>query len=111
MKPINVSDFTEFPGPRFEKHGPFSGERFRREILLNAIAENAGNICINLDGVIGYGSSFLEEAFGGLIRDGIPDEIARQIAENIVSDTDPSLKLEIQNYIQDAIANKNKIKS
>jgi hypothetical protein len=64
-------DFSRFPGGRFERHGPFSGERFRKELLVPALqwarSEN-GLVVVLLDGVAGYAGSFLEEAFGGLIR-------------------------------------------
>jgi hypothetical protein len=45
----------------------FSGERFREEFLRPILtAEN--KITVEIDGTEGYGSSFLEEAFGGLVR-------------------------------------------
>ena len=44
---------------------------FRDEILypkfMEAI-ENGEELIVNLDGGYGYGSSFLEESFGGLVR-------------------------------------------
>lgn len=69
-KIISVAeDFSRFPAGRFYTDGLFSGERFRTEILLPAIREGASTILIDLDGTAGYGSSFLEEAFGGLVRE------------------------------------------
>lgn len=64
-------EFSMTPGGRFKKHGPYSGEAFRdgvlRDLLQRAI--NSGDrLVVELDGTAGYGSSFLEEAFGGLIR-------------------------------------------
>ncbi|MAE23421.1 DUF4325 domain-containing protein [Pseudomonas chengduensis] len=105
---VNVVDFSEFPGPRYEQHGPNSGERFRREVLLEAISKKPEKIIVNLDGVLGYGSSFLEEAFGGLIRDGVQSEVALEIANNLISEIDPSLKIEITEYIKEAIEHRNK---
>lgn len=101
MNTIKVADFTEFPGPRFAELGPGSGEQFREEILIPAIQREKGSICVDLDGTMGYGSSFLEEAFGGLIRAGVKPEIAKGIGENLLSEDDPSLILEIQGYIAD----------
>jgi hypothetical protein len=68
MKTINVAkDYSRFPAGRFRTDGPYSGERFREELLAPAL--NAAEIVeVNLDGVSGFGSSFLDEAFGGLIR-------------------------------------------
>jgi len=59
-------DFTPYPGPRYIKQGPNSGERFRKKVLVPAL-EKAESIVVDLDGTTGFGSSFLDEAFGGLI--------------------------------------------
>ena len=61
---------------------------------------------IDLDGGYGYGSSFLEEAFGGLIRD--LDEDYKQALEiiQIKSNDEPSLIEDITKYIKDALAKK-----
>ncbi|CBJ37918.1 conserved protein of unknown function [Ralstonia solanacearum CMR15] len=63
-------DYTDTPAGRNRTDGPFSGERFRDEILAPALRH--GEVEVDLDGVLGFGSSFLEEAFGGLIRLGFP---------------------------------------
>lgn len=63
-------DFSESPAARYRHEGPNSGQRFREELLYPALVENE-KVVVNLDGAIGYGSSFLEEAFGGLIRAGL----------------------------------------
>lgn len=99
---IRVLDFSEFPGPRHEHIGPFSGQRFREEVLLPAIKEHGiSNISIDLDGTAGYGSSFLEETFGGLIRDGIPYSETLSLCDRIKSEEDPSLIAEVRSYIND----------
>lgn len=74
MKYINLSiakDFSDTPGGRYIKQGPFSGEEFRERLLepqyLKALKENC-KLMINLDGCMGYPSSFLDESFGGLAR-------------------------------------------
>ncbi len=103
MKTIFVKDFSEFPGPRFRSIGPDSGEEFRETVLIPAIQENGiENISVNLDGTCGYGSSFLEEAFGGLVRMKIIDrKQASELIANLVSDEDPSLIEEIKSYLLD----------
>ena len=66
-------EFSRYPGPRYRQHGEFSGEQFRDELLIPALkrAIAAGDVLtVVLDDVAGYGSSFLEEAFGGLLRSG-----------------------------------------
>lgn len=60
-------DFTKTPIGRYREDGPFSGQVFREDILIPALKEN-DSVIIDLSGVEGYGSSFLEEVFGGLIR-------------------------------------------
>lgn len=68
--------------------------------------KKAEKLKIDLDGGYGYGSSFLEEAFGGLIRD--LDEDYKQALEiiQIKSNDEPSLIEDITKYIKDAIAKK-----
>lgn len=59
-------DFSRNPAGRYRKDGRFSGEVFREDVLVPKLSK--GSICVILDGTDGYGSSFLEEAFGGLVR-------------------------------------------
>jgi hypothetical protein len=67
-KDINIAkEFSDTPAGRYRRDGPYSGERFRDEILYPALQEY-DRVVVNLDGALGFGSSFLEEAFGGLIR-------------------------------------------
>ncbi len=65
-----AKDFTDTPGGRNRTDGPYSGERFRDDVLVPALER--GEVEVDLDGVLGFGSSFLEEAFGGLVRRGFP---------------------------------------
>jgi hypothetical protein len=77
-------DFSRRPGGRYAKLGPNSGEAFRR-VLAPAVRdaiENAGRLVILLDGAAGYPVSFLEEAFGGLVRvEGFAPEDLRQVLD------------------------------
>lgn len=102
MRVIKVSDFSKFPGPRYKKLGKFSGEEFRESVLIPAISDGVDDLEINLDGVFGYGSSFLEEAFGGLVRAGIKADTMRKLISN-VSSKDPSLVVEIKDYVESQI--------
>jgi hypothetical protein len=99
---LNVVDFTKFPGPRFKKLGPGSGEEFRDDYLIPAIKEHGSNIDLNLDGAAGYGSSFLEEAFGGAVRLKVSPEILLEILKDVQCDDEPTLKEEIIGYVSDA---------
>lgn len=68
MKKIDIGkDFTDTPLGRYASDGSFSGERFRDEYLLPALKGDE-QVSVIIDDVEGYGSSFLEEAFGGLVR-------------------------------------------
>lgn len=61
------SAFSRFPGPRYRRQGPNSGEQLRETILVPAL-RGSRKIFVDLDGTAGFGSSFLDEAFGGLVR-------------------------------------------
>ena len=97
---INIGkDFSRYPAGRYETDGPFSGELFRSKFLVPALNKDE-HIVIELDDTAGYGSSFLEEAFGGLIRLGYTE---KQINLNLsFKSDDPSLLEEIEEYIHDA---------
>ncbi len=95
---INVAkDYTRFPAGRYKSDGPFSGERFREELLAPAL-EKTDVIEVELDGVAGYGSSFLDEAFGGLVRGKVVTsaEAPKRIR---LQATDESLVNEILSYM------------
>ncbi|HCR4037705.1 TPA: STAS-like domain-containing protein [Morganella morganii] len=102
MKTIFIKDFSRFPGPRYKHLGEFSGEEFRDDILVPELIANNGDIEVNLDGVFGYGSSFLEETFGGLSRCEIDKNLILKLRENIVS-SDESIKQEVISYINDSL--------
>lgn len=62
-----ANDFSEFPGGRYRSDGDASGEAFREDFLIKSI-KKFNKVQIILNGTAGYGSSFLEESFGGLVR-------------------------------------------
>jgi len=68
MKTIKIAtDYSDTPLGRYPSDGEYSGERFREEFLRPALQDN-DKVVVDIDGVEGYGSSFLEESFGGLVR-------------------------------------------
>jgi hypothetical protein len=75
-----ASDFSDTPGGRYKRLGPASGEEFRDRLVK--VLEAGNDLTIIVDGVEGYGSSFLEEAFGGLVRLGRwkYDDLQRRIS-------------------------------
>lgn len=99
-----AKQYTEIPGPRFKKEGEFSGEDFREtvlKVLVRQAQQASEKILIDLDGGYGYPTSFLEEAFGGLIRE-LKDKELNNIFE-FKSDEEPLLIGEIKKYIQEAM--------
>lgn len=101
MATISVAkDFTRYPAGRYKVNGSTSGEAFRERFLEEPLRRGE-SLVIELDGTVGYGSSFLEEAFGGVVRrlGRAPEEILRHLT--IVS-ADPTLAAEIRQYIIEA---------
>lgn len=103
MIKINIAtEYTKTPGGRFSSEGEYSGEDFRDKMLLPKYmeaVEKKEKLIINLDGGYGYGSSFLEEAFGGMARKFKDFDISKL---EIISDEEPQLINDILNYISDA---------
>lgn len=102
---LSIRDFTEYPVPRYKRWGYGSGEEFRESVLKPALTDVSidkdGNIVltIDLDGTKGYSSSFLEEAFGGAVREKLDVDRVKFISE------DRSLVKEILDYIDEAKTN------
>lgn len=102
-KTLKVKDFTETPGPRFERQGESSGEAFRQKYLAPAFNDAVRNeevLLVDLDGTAGYATSFLEEAFGGLVRE-FGGELVRKHLQYRCTD-EPYLEEEIGLYISEA---------
>jgi hypothetical protein len=100
-KIITISrDFSRYPAGRFRTDGPWSGQKFREELLIPALRD-FDHVIIQMDGARGYGSSFLEEAFGGLIRVErlTLDELKQKLE---IRASDRSLHLEIWENIEKA---------
>ncbi len=95
-----AKDFTEYPAGRFLRESEFSGEAFLEKILFPAL-DSYNIVTIDLDGVFGYPSSFLEEAFGGLVRKGfLANELEGRL--NIIGKTQLHVKHQIWTYIREA---------
>lgn len=95
---INIAkDFGRYPAGRYLSDGPFSGEAFRDNLLVPALRNGTGEVEIELDGARGLASSFLEEAFGGLVRQGFDPKVL--IARLNLHSSDLSLVEEIREYI------------
>lgn len=94
-----AKEYTATPIGRYKKDSRFSGEGFK-DILAEFIQQEQP-VCLIMDNTGGYNPSFLEEAFGGLIRDGVSQESIEKYIRYETSD--PSLITEISLYIDDAV--------
>ena len=68
-----ASQFSRHPAGRVDADGPDNGARFRNEYLVPVLADAVNDnsireVIVDIDGCRSFGSSFLEEAFGGLAR-------------------------------------------
>ncbi|MEO0399640.1 MAG: STAS-like domain-containing protein [Pseudomonadota bacterium] len=103
-----AEDFSPFPGGRNPKHGEFNGESFRQKYLEQPLRDNK-TLLIIFDGVAGLPSSFIEEAFGGLVREGLLrtytdyKEKFKIVAESPAVTNAPNM---IERYIKDALKRK-----
>lgn len=96
---INIGkDFSDEPYGRYQTDGDSNGTTFREDFLLPALKKYK-KIQIILDDAEGYGSSFLDEAFGGLVRlHGFTTEDLLNRFE-FISNSDPSLIIEVKDYL------------
>ncbi|MDO6467836.1 STAS-like domain-containing protein [Neptunomonas phycophila] len=100
MKIDIAINFSPKPFGRDSNDGQFSGERFRNEQLIPAFKASDEEIQVYLDGVErGYGSSFLDEAFAGLLRNGVTYEAVKSRLKIITEDN--GYFDEIWEYIED----------
>jgi hypothetical protein len=100
---LAVRDFSDIPGPRLRAQGDHSGQEFYEDYLLPAFeaARNTGfPIVVDLDGVEGYATVFLDETFG---------KLARQFGSMLVkqylilrSTDDETIISDIEDYYKDA---------
>lgn len=102
-----ASQFSKTPGGRFRKNGPYSGEEFRDDVLrdlLGTAIRNGEQLTIVLDGTAGYPSSFLEEAFGGLIRLRLfsSDEVRQHLRLRADDPTYKSYLIDAKKYMEQA---------
>lgn len=81
-----AKDFSPQPAGRTSKDGPYNGWALRSRLtdLLHQ-----GPVKVDLDGTLGFGSSFLQAAFQGLRHGNL----------SFKSDRDPSLITEIETYL------------
>ena len=87
---IRVADWSDTPGGRERKHGPWSAVQFYDERLGPAFDQALNDdsvVVIDLDGTAGFLPSFIEETFGGLARKHGTDVVLKHL--DIICDDDP----------------------
>lgn len=96
-----AQEFTDMPIGRYRADDKFSGEVFREDLLVPALKNN-NTVTLDLSNVYGFGSSFLEEAFSGIIRTKsfTLEELKRKL--QIICADDPMTIKQIWCYIEDA---------
>src|SRR6187431_2318349 len=102
---IYIKDFSITPGSRYKDEGKkaHSGEEFRESFLepvFKEIMNTDNHLIINLDGTIGYGTSWLEEVFGGLTRTYGEKIVLEKL--QFISEEEDYLIEDIIQYIKDA---------
>jgi len=104
METINykfVEEYTKFPGGRFVRLGPYSGEDFREKVL-RPIFESDKKIVIDATGVVtSFSPSFLDEAFGELAKEYGLETFLNKV--EFYSDDSPELKDKMMYYVRRAI--------
>lgn len=106
MPTIEIArDFSRTPGPRFARLGPNSGEAFRNKLIEALKVSQDDVVTVVLDGAEGYGSSFLEEAFGGLVRLGLfpAADLLHRLRITAHSRLYQTYAAEAQRYLEDAV--------
>lgn len=97
-----ANDFSKYPAGRYYNDGPFPGQKFREEVLVPALEKNT-KVTVNIDGTRGFGSSFLEEAFGGLVR--THKYTLKTLEEKLeITGSLETYKMRIWQYIKEAVA-------
>lgn len=103
MKPehtIFVAEYTDMPIGRDALDGPKNGKDFRENHLIPALNEYE-IVKVDFNGTLGTAPSFLEEVFGGLVRNGYiaASELYRRV---IVIYKFESVKNNVKKYIKEA---------
>lgn len=102
---IFVKEFSITPGSRCRDEGKkaHSGQEFREDYLepkFLEIKDTEKKLIVNLDGTIGYGTSWLEEVFGGLARKYGQELVLKKL--EFISEEEDYLIDDIKQYINDA---------
>ncbi|BBL89020.1 hypothetical protein VroAM7_16730 [Vibrio rotiferianus] len=94
---IKVADFSEIPFGRSREDGDYSAEAFREDVLIPAL-NSSDLVNIDLDGVWGYGSSFLSEVFN--VKKLPTDDKGEIICKINIITTKDHYRIEVMEYLK-----------
>jgi len=98
-----AKEFNFRPFGRYRADSDRSAQAFREDLLLPALQAH-DHVTVDLSGTNFYGSSFLEEVFGGLVREGFTkDQLDRKLT--VLHNKLPSVVTEAKEYIKEAAKN------
>ena len=97
-----AEEYSKYPGGRFERLGPYSGEDFRDNVLRKVFETEGTTIVIDATGVItSFSPSFLDECFGQLAREYGLEIFNEKLT--IYSDDNPGLLEKMMYYVERAV--------
>ena len=110
MDLLVANEFYRRPLGRYRTQGTYTGEAFREDILIPKLSKLLPNekLFIDFTGVTMNGSSFLEEAFGGLVRKHSYNLDCLKKILILKFPRRPSLEEKVWEYIKDAEIELNK---
>lgn len=100
---VIASEFSPITGGRTPDEGEFSGQIFRDEVLVPKYIEcldKNERLEIVFDNCYGIGTSFLEEAFGGLVRKYKYTDVLDHI--KLTANDDETILINVPKYIKAA---------
>lgn len=77
---VKIADWSLYPCGRYRQHGDHSAEAYRDDHLIPAL-EKHEYVEVDMSGPLAFGSSWLEECFGGLARAGYTTNELRERME------------------------------
>lgn len=104
---IIAKEFSDSVGGRYREEGDYSGQEFRENLLeprLKETIEKNDTLLVDFDGGYGYPTSFLEEAFGGLVRNGFKKHLILKVLK-FKSDDNQRIINRVTTYIMEAEEN------
>jgi len=97
-----AKEYSPYPGGRFIRLGPFSGEDFRDNVLKTIFESSNKSIEIDASGVItSFSPSFLDECFGELAKEYGVEMFSKKL--KISSSVNPELNKKMMYYVERAI--------